>query len=56
MYEIEPFALPFNDFSSLSQQEQYLYSAFMRSDHANFWGVHIPAIFLTDSGNNKELQ
>lgn len=52
-FEIEPFGLPFDRFSSLSEAQQLLLFPFLRSDHANFWVADIPAIFLTDSGNMK---
>ncbi|VDI22128.1 Hypothetical predicted protein [Mytilus galloprovincialis] len=50
-FEIESFPLPFADLSSVPQENLALMYQFLRSDHANFWGANLPAIFLTDSAN-----
>ncbi|XP_063435862.1 uncharacterized protein LOC134716784 [Mytilus trossulus] len=50
-FEIESFPLPFGDLSSIPQENLALMYQFLRSDHYNFWGANLPAIFLTDSAN-----
>ncbi|XP_052102073.1 uncharacterized protein LOC127735795 isoform X3 [Mytilus californianus] len=50
-FEIESFPLPFADLQSVPQEQLALMYQFLRSDHYNFWGANLPAIFLTDSAN-----
>ena len=49
LYEIEHFALPFED--RLPSGNMYdILRPFLRSDHAIFWRNNMPAIFISDTG------
>ncbi|WAQ93504.1 YFBL-like protein [Mya arenaria] len=50
-FEIETFALPFEDIASIPESQLAFLANFGRSDHFNFWLAGIPALFLTDTVN-----